>query len=176
MSERTILLSDFDGTVIDIDTGAYVLSEFAHGDWQRLEDQLRRGEMSFEECLKQQFGMINSPKDEILKKVETAVAIRPYFADVVNYCKKNGIELKLVSGGLDFCIRHILERNRLQVDLICPKTTFAHDGIKLEFPKRSNASSFSFKDDTVRSYRRREYNVIYVEMVTVTTTHSGKPT
>lgn len=162
MSERTVLLSDFDGTVIDIDTGAYVLSEFANGDWQQLEDRFRHGGLSFEECLRKQYGMINHPKDEILKKVETAVSVRPYFADVVNYCKTNGIELKLVSGGLDFCIKHILERNTLKVDFICPKTTFSHDGIKLEFPKISDATSFSFKDDAVRSYRRRNYTVLYI--------------
>lgn len=161
MPERIVVLSDFDGTVVEIDTGAYVLTEFANGDWQRLEHQFMNGEISFEECLRSQFGMITHPKDEIVKKVET-VSIRPYFVDVVNYCHDNGIELKLVSGGLDFCIKHILERNKLEVDVICPRTTFTCEGLKLEFPKLSDVKSFSFKDDTVRSYRRGNYSVLYV--------------
>jgi len=162
MSDRIVLLSDFDGTVINIDTGAYVLTQFANGDWQRLENQLRRGEISFEECLRDQFGMITQSKNEILERVEPVVSIRPYFGKVVNYCQKKGIELKLVSGGLDFCIKHILERNKLNVDVICPKTTFTPDGLKLEFPKVSDTTSFSFKDDIVRSYRRKNYSVLYV--------------
>ena len=161
MPERIVVLSDFDGTVVEIDTGVFVLTEFANGDWQRLEREFRNGEISFEECLRSQFGMITHPKDEILKKVET-IPIRPYFVEVVNYCHDNGIEFKLVSGGLDFCIKRILERNKLEVDVICPKTTFTCDGLKLEFPKLSDTTSFSFKDDTVRSYRRDNYTVLFV--------------
>ena len=162
MLEKIVLLSDFDGTVIDIDSGAYVLTKFANGDWQRLEHKFRRDEISFEECLRDQFGMITQSKDEILKKVEPAVSIRPYFSQVVNYCQNEGIEFKLVSGGLDFCIKHILERNKLNVDIICPKTTYTLGGFKLEFPKVSDPTSLSFKDDTVRSYRRKNYSVLYV--------------
>jgi 2-hydroxy-3-keto-5-methylthiopentenyl-1-phosphate phosphatase len=162
MSERIVLLSDFDGTVINIDTGAYVLTEFANGDWEHLENQFRRGEISFEECLRDQFGMITQSKDEILEKVERVVSIRAYFGEVVKYCQDKGIEFKLVSGGLDFCIKHILKRNKLNVNTICPKTTFTPDGLKLEFPEVSDGTSFSFKDDTVRSYRRKNYSVLYV--------------
>jgi len=162
MSKRIVLLSDFDGTVIDIDSGEYVLDRFANGDWRYVEQQFRLGEISFEESLRDEFGMINESKDEILKKVDPAVSIRPYFGDVVNYCQSKGIELKLVSGGLDFCIAHILERNRIHVDVISPKTTFTSDGLKLEFPKLSDPTSFSFKDDTVRSYQRKDYCVLYV--------------
>jgi len=162
MHEKIVLLSDFDGTVTDIDTGAYVLSKFANGDWQRLDRRLTLGEISFEECLREQFGMINHPKDEILRVVDTAVAVRRYFGEVVACCEEKGIELKLVSGGLDFCIKHILERNNLDVDFIAPKTTFGVNGITLEFPSLTEAASFNFKDDTVRRYQREGYNVVYV--------------
>jgi len=161
MPERIVVLSDFDGTVAEIDTGAYLLSEFANGDWQLLERQFESDEISFEECLRRQFGMITHPKDEILKKIET-ISIKPHVNDVVNYCHDNRIKFKIVSGGLDFCIKHILERNKLKVDVICPKTTFTCDGIKLEFPTLADVKSFSFKDDTVRSYQRENYSVVYV--------------
>jgi 2-hydroxy-3-keto-5-methylthiopentenyl-1-phosphate phosphatase len=80
----------------------------------------------------------------------------------VKYCRDNRIEFKIVSGGLDFCIKHVLDRNRLEVDVVCPKTTFTSDGLKLQFPELSDETSFSFKDDTVRSYRRKNYSVLYV--------------
>jgi 2-hydroxy-3-keto-5-methylthiopentenyl-1-phosphate phosphatase len=105
--------------------------------------------------------MIRRRKDEILEKV-CAIPIRPYFVDVVNYCQDNGIEIKIVSGGLDFCIKRILERNKLEVDVICPKTIFTHEGLKLEFPKLSDAKSFSFKDDIVRSYHSENCFVLYI--------------
>ena len=106
--------------------------------------------------------MIAPKKEEILRKVETRAIIRPYFAQVANYCQSNGIEFKIVSGGLDFCIRHILERSNLDVELICPKIKFAPDGLKLEFPKLQDPASSNFKDDTVRSYQKSEYTVLYV--------------
>jgi len=162
MSKRIILLSDFDGTVIDIDSGEYVLDRFAKGDWRYVEQQFRLGELSFEQSLRGEFGMITGSVDEILKKVDPAASIRPYFADVVKFCQYSGIELKLVSGGLDFCIKHILERDGLNVEVICPKSTFTHEGLKLEFPSLSNPTSFSFKDDMVRNYQRKNYRVLYV--------------
>jgi len=162
MLKPIVVLSDFDGTIIDIDTGAYVLSKFANGDWAQLENQLRLGEISFEECLRDQYEMIAGSKGQILKKIDPVVSIRPYFGDVVNYCQGNGIEFKVVSGGLDFCIKHILERDGLNVDVICPKTTFTPQGLKLEFPTVNDPMSFSFKDDMVRDYQRRDYSVMYV--------------
>jgi 2-hydroxy-3-keto-5-methylthiopentenyl-1-phosphate phosphatase len=162
MQKKLVLLSDFDGTVVDIDTGAYVLDEFANSSWRDIEEQFTRDEITFEECLKREFAMINHPKDEILKSVENATTVRDHFDDVVKCCRERNIELKLVSGGLDFCIKHILEKNHLDVDVIAPKTTFTVDGLKLEFPKLSNVTCFSFKDDTVRRYQRLGFNVAYV--------------
>lgn len=162
MREKLVLLSDFDGTVVDIDTGAYVLDEFANRSWRDVEEQFTRGEITFEESLKREFEMINSPMDEILKSVEKAATVRDHFDDVVKCCREKDIEFKLVSGGLDFCIKHILEKNHLDVDVIAPKTTFTADGLKLEFPKLSDVTCFSFKDDTVRRYQRLGFNVAYV--------------
>lgn len=161
MPEKIVVLSDFDGTIVEIDTGAYLLTEFANGDWRRLEDQFESGEITFDECLRGQFGMITQTKGELLKKVDT-VRIRPYVADVVRYCRDNGIEFKIASGGLDFCIQHILERNKLEVDVICPKTTFTCDGLKLDFPELTDPTSFSFKDDIVRRYQRENCFVLFV--------------
>ena len=162
MHENLVLLSDFDGTVVNIDTGVYVLSKFANGDWQELDRRLERGELSFEENIRKQYGMINHPKEEILRTVETAATIRPGFRAVLDRCKERRIEFKILSGGLDFCIEHILRKNNLEVDLVAPKSTFGSDGIKVEFPKVSDPTSFSFKDDTVRLYQRQGFNVAFV--------------
>jgi len=161
MPEKIVVLSDFDGTIVEIDTGAYLLTEFANGDWRRLEDQFESGEITFDECLRGQFGMITQTKDELLKKVDT-VRIRPYVIDVVRYCRDNGIEFKITSGGLDFCIQHLLQRNKLEVEVVCPKTTFTCDGLKLDFPELRDPTSFSFKDDAVKRYHSENYFVLFV--------------
>jgi 2-hydroxy-3-keto-5-methylthiopentenyl-1-phosphate phosphatase len=162
MLQKTILLSDFDGTVVNMDTGAFVLTKFAKGDWKLLEKQLESGEITFEECLRKQFAMLNTPRDRIIEAVDEAASLRPHFAQLVNRCEEYGIRFIIVSGGLDFCINHLLKKNNITMEVVAPKSNYAGTGIELQFPSVHDKSSFSFKDDLVKHYRRLGFAVIFV--------------
>ncbi|MHA2368192.1 MAG: hypothetical protein ACXADX_05165 [Candidatus Hodarchaeales archaeon] len=38
-----VILCDFDGTIVDIDTAEYLLEKFARGNWQQYDVQLEKG-------------------------------------------------------------------------------------------------------------------------------------
>jgi len=161
-AKTCIVLSDFDGTIVNIDTGAFALERFASGDWRALNQQLIKNEITFEECLRKQFGMINVPIEEIVKTIDSAASLRPHFVNLVNYCKMKRIQLIIVSGGFDFYIRHILDKHGLKVEVFAPKCHRTVNGLSLTFPSLSDLSSFSFKDELVRQYRRQGHTVFYV--------------
>jgi 2-hydroxy-3-keto-5-methylthiopentenyl-1-phosphate phosphatase len=156
------VLSDFDGTIVNIDTGAFALEKFASGDWRALNQQMVKREITFEECIQKQFGMVNAPIGVIVKAIDGAASLRPHFVDLVNYCKRKSIQLIIVSGGLDFYIRHVLDKHRLKIEMRAPKCDRTVNGLSLKFPPMSDLSSFSFKDDLVRQYRRQGHTVLYV--------------
>ena len=162
MRKKMILLSDFDGTIANIDTAAFALRKFSTGDWEILEKQFESDEITFEECLRKQFAMLNAPKNKILEAVDEVALLRPHFVQLLSYCEAHGIRFIVVSGGLDFCIRHLLNKNRIAVEVISPRSKPAPEGIGLQFPTLYDISSFSFKDDLVKHYRRLGLTVVFV--------------
>lgn len=48
------------------------------------------------------------------------------------------------------------------VEVYAAKTQFTSNGIKFIFPKQTDETSFNFKDDLVRKYRKRGSRVIYI--------------
>ncbi|MGA2783939.1 MAG: HAD-IB family phosphatase [Candidatus Bathyarchaeia archaeon] len=158
----SVVLSDFDGTIVDIDTGAFALQRFASGDWKALDRKMVKGELTYEECLRRQFRMINAPIDTIVKKIDEVASLRPHFIELVNYCLEKSVKFVIVSGGLDFYIRHVLHKNKLEVEVCVPKCNLDKAGLNFQFPQISDSTSFSFKDDMVRQYRRSGSTVLYV--------------
>jgi 2,3-diketo-5-methylthio-1-phosphopentane phosphatase len=159
-----ILLSDFDGTIVNVDTGSVALSKFADGDWKTIEEQYAEEKISFQESLKRQFSMITAPEPTILKEVEQEAFVRPYFGELVNYCRKMHVPFIITSGGLDFLIRHFMNKSKVDdyVEIYAPKAQCHPQGIRLDFPKLHDQVSYSFKDDLVAYYQRAGRTVAYI--------------
>jgi 2-hydroxy-3-keto-5-methylthiopentenyl-1-phosphate phosphatase len=144
---KNVVLCDFDGTITSIDSCEIVLNRFAKGDWESYDEQLLRGEISLEECMKKQFQMIKASKAMILQELENYVFFRPNFKELVNYCRIKDIPFIIVSGGLDFVVRHFLKQTELEkyVEVVAAKTKFIRDSIILEFPTKLFDNSVDFK-------------------------------
>jgi 2-hydroxy-3-keto-5-methylthiopentenyl-1-phosphate phosphatase len=161
---KTAILSDFDGTIVNVDTGEYVLSQFAQGDWRVYDEQLESGKITLEECLKRQFAMVKETKASLIKRVEDVVLFRPGFEDLLGYCRTERFPFIVVSGGLDFIIKHLLRAKNLlnRVDVVAPKAKVTKRGITFQFPKSSQAGSLNLKDDLVMSYQIHGIRTVYI--------------
>jgi 2-hydroxy-3-keto-5-methylthiopentenyl-1-phosphate phosphatase len=159
-----VVLCDFDGTVVKIDTCTLVLEKFARTDWRVFEERFEKGELTLEECLQAQFSTVLASKSQMLEEVEKAASLRPGFVELTGYCKANGFPLILVSAGLDFIIKHFLKRQGLNCSLrICvPKAKFTERGIRFAFPRLRFASSVNFKDDLVSYYQKKGKKVVFI--------------
>jgi 2-hydroxy-3-keto-5-methylthiopentenyl-1-phosphate phosphatase len=163
-SMKTAILSDFDGTIVNVDTGEYILSQFAHGDWRAYDEQLDIGKITLQECPKKQFAMVKETEARLVKRVEAVVLFRPGFEDLVEQCEIERIPFVVVSGGLDFVIKHLLRAKNLlnRVDVVAPKANVTKRGITLRFPKASQSASLNLKDDLVMSYEARGIRTVYI--------------
>ncbi len=160
----SVVLSDFDGTIVSIDTAEFVLAKFAQGDWKLVEEQFESWKITFEECMRRQFSMIKILERIILQELDQIASPRPHFEELVHYCSARRFPVIVVSGGLDFWIRHFLEQRGLLelVEVHAPKAKCTSDGITLTFPKLLDEKSSNFKDDLVRYYKRQGSKVLYI--------------
>jgi 2,3-diketo-5-methylthio-1-phosphopentane phosphatase len=159
-----VVLSDFDGTAVNIDTCVHVLEKFAKEDWRVYDEQFERGELTLEECLKKQFSTVRAPRDELLTEVEQAASLRGGLVEFIEYCQAKQFPFVIASAGLDFAIDHLLALNGLTqlVQVYAPKAEFTDKGIRLTFPPLRYEPSECFKDDLVVHYRNQGRRVAYI--------------
>jgi 2,3-diketo-5-methylthio-1-phosphopentane phosphatase len=158
-----VILCDFDGTIVDIDTAEYLLEKFGQGNWQQYDMQLEQGEITLEECMIKQYAMIKTPKAVLLEDLANAATMRPHFDSLVAYCKARKIPLIIVSAGLDFCITYFLEKiGDSLIEIHAAKTNFSDKGIELVFPELRDKTSTDFKVDLIRFYQNQAKQVVYI--------------
>lgn len=158
------MLSDFDGTAVNIDTCEYILEKYATVDWRAIDRRYERGEMNLEENLQAQFSHLKASKPQILKEIRQVAGFRLGFKDLVNYCNQRGIPVTIVSAGIDFVIKGLLTQHHLQdtVRLCAPEAHVTNKGIRFTFPKLIHKTSVDFKEDLVAQRKKEGRIVIYL--------------
>ena len=104
--------SDFDGTISLLDVTDTLLNRFGKPGWQELEDAWERGDIGSRECMKGQVALLDMSETELQTHLDT-IEIDGYFVRFVQEAKALGIKVQVVSDGIDYAIRHVLERNGL---------------------------------------------------------------
>ncbi len=161
---KAILLSDFDKTIVNIDTGEYALEHFGNPSWKRVAEEYERGNITFEESLQKEFCTIKVPQRMVLDELDKVIVFRPHFDELIEYCKSHAIPFTVVSGGLEFCIRHFLDRKDWLkfVNICSPRAEYTAKGYVLTFPELFDRGSINFKHDLVRHHRTRGSKVFYI--------------
>jgi 2,3-diketo-5-methylthio-1-phosphopentane phosphatase len=158
------VLSDFDGTITEIDNAVIVFNKFINGNWRIFNEQLDRGEITLEQCMREQFSMIKAPKSVILDELELDAAFRPGFEELVQFCYDHQVPFEIVSAGLDFVVNHFLEVRGLdgKTKVRAARTRFTGDGIEMDSIELHDGNSIDFKDDLVNYYKENGYFVLFI--------------
>ncbi|WP_159016160.1 MtnX-like HAD-IB family phosphatase [Cognatiluteimonas profundi] len=106
------ILCDFDGTVSIPDATDALLEQYARPEWKDLERQWHEGAIGSRDCMSRQVGLIEASEREI-DRVCDGIPIDPAFPQFVEHARRLGLELVIVSDGLDRIIHRILANNRL---------------------------------------------------------------
>lgn len=103
------ILCDFDGTIAIEDATDSLLDRFAHPDWQMLERDWREGRIGSAQCMAGQVALLDASREEIDAHL-TELRIDPAFPRFVDAAVAAGLNLRVVSDGLDYAIHSILRR------------------------------------------------------------------
>lgn len=106
------VLCDFDGTIAIEDVTDSLLERFAEDGWEQIEADWKAGRIGSRECMARQVELIHASQAELDDHLD-GIAIDPAFPSFVARCQAKNVPLTVVSDGLDYAIRRILERHGL---------------------------------------------------------------
>ena len=133
-----LIACDFDGTITCRDTLHVIVEEFGgRGVWDGLEPKLRRGEITVEQAMMQQFGAVTATFEEVLGAVRRDSPLRPGFHDFVAWAGSVGHRLVVLSSGFRSVIDAVLaEAGIVGLPVHSHDARFSRNGCTLVWAER----------------------------------------
>jgi len=161
---KTLIQCDFDGTVTEEDVSFFLLDTFAQGDWRQLLQEYKDKEISVGEFNTRAFAMVKNDKVALLEEVKAKTKVRAGFQELVSYCQKKDFRLVIVSNGLDFYIRAVLNDLGLEnIEIHAAQASFHPEGMKVRYVgPDGRILEDGFKESYIKSFLALGYRIIYV--------------
>ncbi len=136
MTMKTLILCDFDGTISIRDMGYDLLNRFSSGDWEAIDRDFCEGKIGSKEAYSRIAKILKGNEKDLLGFIQKHSNIDPYFTSFYQYCRERDIDVKIVSDGLDFYIKTVLEIHYLSEIPFYANHTHFHkgDGMEVSFP------------------------------------------
>ncbi len=163
-TRKILVLVDFDGTITQKDVGALLFTTFSKNESREIVSQWLKGEISSKECLEKECQLIKITPSE-LKMFALSQKIDVEFPAFVDLCKREKLELVILSDGLDFYIKLILKKYGLDEIPFHSNLLRFEDGVlKPEFPNfdRGCGNCGNCKRYHLKSLKERTSEVVYI--------------
>lgn len=159
-----IIQIDFDGTITEDDVSFVLLDTFAKGDWRKLFQQYRENKISVGDFNTKAFAMVKAGSEELLQVARDKVRLRDGLHNLVAYCQERGFRLVIVSNGLDFYIKSILENVGLgNIEVHAAQTKFNPGRLEVQYiGPEGNPLNSGFKEAYTKLFLKQGYQVAYV--------------
>ncbi|MEX2104244.1 MAG: 2-hydroxy-3-keto-5-methylthiopentenyl-1-phosphate phosphatase [Bacilli bacterium] len=135
MGKQPLLFCDFDGTVTKSDNIVAIMKHFNPPGWKSITADILGQKLSVKAGVGKLFSLLpSSQKQEFTDFVLGQAVIRDGFAEFVHYTREHRIPLLIVSGGIDFFVKPILEPYQLEENIYCNGSDFTRDTITITWP------------------------------------------
>ena len=133
---KRLILCDFDGTISIQDMGYVLVNRFSSGDWEAIDRDFCEGKIGSKEAYSRISKIFKGSEEAIHRFIQQHSSIDPHFTSFYQYCRRKGIDVKIVSDGLDFYIKTVLEIHALsEIPFYSNSTHFLkEDEIEISFP------------------------------------------
>ncbi len=158
------VMCDFDNTITVGNVSEAVLGAFASPDWKQVETDFVAGRISVEESNRRQFPLVRAREEEIGAFVRRAVEVRPGVPEFVDYCRGVGIEVVVVSSGVDTYIEPMLRMLGLaDLELRAGRGRVSDRGIVVDYADPAGAPiDDGFKLAWLEALKQRGRPVVYI--------------
>ena len=161
---KTLIQCDFDGTITEEDASFFLLDIFAQGDWRRLLREYKEHKISVGEFNTRAFAMVKADEPTLLGALKDKIKVRAGFHELVDYCLGKNFRLVIVSNGLDFYIKAVLQELALEnVEMHAAQASFHPEGMKVQYvgPDDKRLED-GFKEAYVKTFLKLGYRIIYM--------------
>lgn len=165
------MISDFDGTICTVDVGNRVLSHFTNESWDHIDREYIRGSIGSREAYSRIAPLISANPLRLNSYVLKLGKLDPFFARFYRLAKKKGVDVKIVSDGLDFYIRAIMEKHRLgEIEFFANTVVFGNnDTLTFDFPE---ANALCGRCGTCKNRILNNHRLMYETIIYVGDGHS----
>lgn len=160
---KVAVLCDFDGTITTTETLGFLFKEFAGSGFDYVR-QWAQGEIDMRDELILTFKTVKAKKEEMecaLNRKE----IVPGFPEFLEFGRKRGYTFAIISDGLEWYIKHILDRYHISdIPIFANRIFFEPDGFRFEFPwfDEETLRRGVCKPKIARAYRKHVETLVFV--------------
>jgi 2-hydroxy-3-keto-5-methylthiopentenyl-1-phosphate phosphatase len=163
-SKDILVLVDFDGTITRKDVGALLFDTFSKKESAKIVSLWIKGEIGSRECLKRECELIKITEPE-LRKFALSQKIDGKFPAFVDLCNRENMKLVILSDGLDFYIKLILEKFGLgELPFYSNTLRFDRGKLKPEFPHfdQGCGNCGNCKSYHLNNLKGRRQKIVYI--------------
>lgn len=135
-TKKRIVFCDFDGTITVNDNIVAIIKHFNPVGWEDIAQQTIDTKLSVREGVGRLFRLLpSSLRSEVIDFGVSNARIRDGFADFLAYCRLEGIDFYVTSGGIDFFVYPLLEPFGIPRDhIFCNSADFSGERIEIVWP------------------------------------------
>ena len=164
MKTKIAILTDFDGTVTTEDVSMRIYEKFASAPCPCLNQMWAEGTASTMQELEGCFATITATREQMEKEIQR-IDFDPGFSRLIALCRKESIPLSILSDGLDWYIRFLLEKNGIgEIPVYANHIAFTPDGFRFSYPwfDPQNPMRGVWKPTLIRKFQADGYRVVFI--------------
>jgi len=162
---KLAVLCDFDGTITIGQVLDILYNNFAGDCCEELNQRWIRGEISTVQEIEGCFASMNATRLEMEAALDREAKLDPAFPDLVQFCRRGGYPLAIVSDGLQWYIEYVLNKYGFSgLPIYANQIEFVPDGFHIsmpwynpETPKRGVS-----KPAILRRYKNEGYTIVFI--------------
>lgn len=169
--KKALVISDFDGTICTTDMGNSVLSQFTKESWNEIDREYVKGTIGSRIAYSRIAPLIEADAESVRKFVLKKGRIDPFFKKFYNLAKSRNIDVKIVSDGLNFYIRTMLEKYGLSdIEFYSNDLAFgSRKDVSIEFPQMNELCG---RCGTCKNKILNDHRLLYEQIIYVGDGHS----
>jgi len=162
---KTIILSDFDGTITKRDTLVKLLNAYAPASWHKIEKLVKAGKMGSRVALRKEFALFYINKTKYTNFLKKKIKIDPAFKQFLRLIRKKGIKLVILSGGFSLNVKVILKQYKIgRIPFYANDLLFRKNRFEVRYPYPSDGCSKcgNCKKRHLLKFKNKGYYIIYI--------------
>ena len=162
--KKVLILTDFDGTVSTVDLGNEVITKFTTESLSDIERDYVKGKIGSRIAYEKIAERVKGSRQCMLEHILAIERLDPFFPEFCSLGRDKGIDIKIVSDGLDFYIDAILDKHKLRgIEYYSNSAVFGKDdSFSIKFP---SMNEFCARCGTCKSKILNSYRLIYDDII-----------